>query len=189
MDHSIRYFGLSNIALDSDISRIEREVNLELRRPRVKGDGDAYYPQVAAQIRKDAAIMAQHYELFYCLEISIRDIIRETLQAAEPTDWWDKLVPQFVRDNATKNQTREIQAGVTPRSNDMLSYTNFGELNEIIKANWKLFGETFTDPKAVETTLARLNQLRGPIAHCSTLAEDEVVRLRLSLRDWFRLME
>lgn len=34
-----------------------------------------------------------------------------------------------------------------------------------------------------------LNLLRGPIAHCSPLAEDEVVRLKLTLKDWFRLME
>jgi len=37
--------------------------------------------------------------------------------------------------------------------------------------------------------MANLNTLRGPIAHCTLLAEDEVVRLRLSVRDWFRQME
>jgi Swt1-like HEPN len=189
MDHAIKYFGLNNVALESELFRVAREQNIELRPPRKNADSDAYYPQVTAQIRRDASLMAEHYELFYCLEISIRDLIRTTLETAEPADWWGKLVPQVVRDNAAKNQTKEIQAGVTPRSTDILSYTNFGELNEIIKANWKLFGDTFTDAKAVETTLARLNTLRSPIAHCSMLAEDEVVRLRLSLRDWFRLME
>jgi hypothetical protein len=33
-----------------------------------------------------------------------------------------------------------------------------------------------------------LNYLRNPIAHFTSLAEDEVVRLDLSLRDWFRLV-
>jgi hypothetical protein len=33
-----------------------------------------------------------------------------------------------------------------------------------------------------------LNTLRGPRAHCSPLAEDEVVRLLLEVREWFRLM-
>jgi hypothetical protein len=47
----------------------------------------------------------------------------------------------------------------------------------------------FSDPKAVRDTITRLNTLRAPIAHCSMLAEDEVLRLKLSLRDWFRLME
>jgi hypothetical protein len=71
----------------------------------------------------------------------------------------------------------------------MLSYTNFGDLGQIIAANSKLFSDTFTDIAAVQNTIARLNTLRAPIAHCSMLAEDEVLRLRLSLRDWFRLME
>lgn len=46
-----------------------------------------------------------------------------------------------------------------------------------------------SSPKAVERVKAALNILRGPIAHCTPLAEDEVVRLRLTVRDWFRLME
>ena len=104
--------------------------------------------------------MAQHYELFYCLEISIRDLIRARL-IEELTDWWDNLVPQVVRDNANKNRTKEIQSGVTPRSADLLDYTNFGELGEIIKANWALVSDTFSDLKAVENTLARLNTLRA----------------------------
>jgi Family of unknown function (DUF5343) len=37
--------------------------------------------------------------------------------------------------------------------------------------------------------MTSLNVLRGPIAHCCPLAEDEVARLRLALKDWFRLME
>jgi hypothetical protein len=189
MDHSIKYFGLNNLALDSDLSRVEREIKVQLRKPRYSAEVDDYYAQIPSEIRQNATRMGEHYEIFYCLEISIRDLIRATLTTAEPADWWTKLVPQVVRDNAEKNQKREIQSGVTPRSEDMLSYTNFGELGEIIKQNWSLFGGTFTDVRAVETTLARLNTLRAPIMHCSMLGEDEVVRLQLSLRDWYRLME
>lgn len=51
-----------------------------------------------------------------------------------------------------------------------------------------MFGDVFKDPRAVENIMSRLNTLRGPIAHCKLLAEDEVVRLDLSLRDLFRQM-
>ena len=132
---------------------------------------------------------AGHYELLYGLENSIRDLIRARLEEVGGAEWWDTLVPQSIRENAAKNKDRETQSGVTPRSTDPLSYTNFGELGEIIKANWKVFSDTFTDLKALEAVMSRLNTLRAPIAHCSLLAEDEVVRLELSLRDWFRLME
>ncbi len=188
MEHTIKYFGLNNVALEIDLRRVAREKKIQVR-PLDKKGKDAYYPQITQQIRHDAAVMAQHYELFYCLEISIRDLVHARLEEKDAINWWNQLVPQTVRDNAEKNRTREIQTGVTPRSDDLLSYTNFGELGEIIKANWSLFADTFSDLKAVETTLSRLNTLRAPIAHCSMLAEDEVLRLRLSLRDWFRLME
>jgi hypothetical protein len=128
-------------------------------------------------------------ELFYCLETSIRDLIRARLIEADKDNWWERFVVQFIRDNASANKKKETESGVTPRSDDWLSYTNFGELGQIIANNWDLFSDMFSDPKAVRDTITRLNTLRAPIAHCSMLAEDEVLRLKLSLRDWFRLME
>jgi hypothetical protein len=46
----------------------------------------------------------------------------------------------------------------------------------------------FRDKGAVERILGNLNTLRGPIAHCKPLADDEVLRLVLGMRDWFRQM-
>ena len=78
---------------------------------------------------------------------------------------------------------------MTLRSSEPIDYAAFGELGEIIKSNWSLFGSVFNDIKAVEKVLGNLNSLRNPIAHCSPLAADEVLRLELSLRDWFRIQE
>ena len=95
---------------------------------------------------------------------------------------------QVKTDTETRRQ-RELDTGMTPRSEEPLDFTTFGELGEIIKHNWDVFGGMFSSARAVERVMANLNTLRGPIAHCSPLAEDEVVRLRLAVRDWFRLME
>jgi hypothetical protein len=189
IEHSIKYFGLNNVGLENDLRRVAREKKVKLRPPRAKRDRDAYYPQITEEIRHNAAMMAEHYELFYCLETSIRDLIRARLVEADKDNWWENLVVEFIRNNAAANKKRETEAGVTPRSDDWLDYTNFGELGQIIANNWNLFSDMFSDPKAVRDCITRLNTLRAPIAHCSMLAEDEVVRLRLSLRDWFRLME
>jgi len=82
-----------------------------------------------------------------------------------------------------------MDSGVTLRLDDKLDYTTFGELSVIITANWDIFGSIFSSRKAVERVLANLNTLRGPIAHCSRLSEDEVIRLNLTVRDWFRTMQ
>jgi hypothetical protein len=78
---------------------------------------------------------------------------------------------------------------VTARAPNPIDYAIFGELGEIIKSNWYLFGGSiFSKRKAVEKVMNNLNYLRNPIAHFTSLAEVEVVRLDLSLRDWFRLV-
>ena len=84
---------------------------------------------------------------------------------------------------------RELDSGVTPRSAEPLDFTTFGELSNTITNNWDIFGAIFNSKKAVQGVTSRLNALRGPIAHCCPLPEDEVLRLKLSVRDLFRLME
>lgn len=190
-DDAVRLFGLNNLLIEAEIQKIERTFGVDLghRGDASSGEDDQYYPQFAERLRIEAAEMARHYALFYCLENSIRELISQRLEEVHGESWWDKVVPEFVRNNATKNLNKEKQSGVTPRSTDPIDYSNFGELGEIIKANWDIFGDMFRDIKAVERILGNLNTLRGPIAHCKALAEDEVLRLDLALRDWFRQME
>ena len=192
LQDQIKLFGISNQLVENALDRVERDLAIDLGRGHEKTlekDQD-YYPQIERDIRHEAAAMSLHYEVFYSLEKSIRRLIADTLEAAEPSGWWTSgRVPPKVKSEADGRMQKEIDTGVTPRSSDPIDFTTFGELGEIIKSNWDVFGGIFNSPKAVERVMANLNTLRGPIAHCSPLAEDEVVRLRLSVRDWFRLME
>lgn len=193
-DH-IKSFGMTNMLIEADLDQIEKNHNVNLGRDK-KGSADseeidrAYFPQFDHALRQEAKQMAENYELFYCLEKTIRSMISEMLEASEGTGWWNnKVIPQQIFDEVKKRIQREREAGITPRSAEPLDFTNFGELGEIIKNNWALFGSVFNNIKAVEKVMFNLNTLRNPIAHCSMLAEDEKLRLKISLRDWFRLLE
>jgi hypothetical protein len=188
----IKLFGIANLMTLNDLDTVEKRYGLELGHKSVNRDeGDKiYYPQFEVAIRDEARMMAQYYELFYCLENAIRALIKETMLAEIGITWWDSgKVPKVVIDEVGKRIRKEVESGVTRRSMEQIDYTTFGELGEIIKTNWDIFGSIFSNSKAVESVLSRLNTLRAPIAHCSLLAEDEVMRLQLSVRDWFRLME
>jgi HEPN superfamily Swt1-like protein len=192
MESVLKLFAVSNQLAEHDLDRIEREFAIDLGRAHTAllEKDDTYYPQIDRAIRLEAATMSQHYEVFYSLEKTIRSLVAETLQTADGNSWWTGgRVPPKVKQDADGRLQREIDSGMTVRSSSPLDFTTFGELGEIIKTNWDLFGAMFSSPKAVERVMSNLNTLRGPIAHCSALAEDEVVRLRLSVRDWFRLME
>ncbi len=188
---AVKLFGITSQMIEHSLDRIEREYAVDLQRERGNSDDidEAYYPQIESSIRAEAAAMAPHYEVFYSLEKTIRRAVRDQLQGAHGDDWWERKVPSDLVAAAKKRQETESKKGFTPRSADPLDFLTFGELGEIIKSNWDDFGAIFTTKAAVERVLADLNTIRGPIAHCSPLAEDEVLRLRLAVRDWFRLGE
>jgi hypothetical protein len=182
---------MSHALIESDLDKVEKVQKIDLHREK-KDDRDSdYYPQFGYALRVEAAAMSRHYEVFYCLEKGIRYLIADTLTAAHGKAWWDKssIVPIAVLDNVKKNVNRERDSGMTVRSDDPIDYTTFGELADIVRENWVDFDSLFTSEKAFSRIMNNLNQLRGPIAHCSPLAADEVVRLQLSVKDWFRLME
>jgi len=189
----IKLFGMSNQLLTNDLDKIEHDfdISLEHRTDSTTDKDTEYFPQFEEDVRKSAREMSAHYEVFYCLEISIRKLISEVLYEKAGANWWENedVILPIIKNGASNRMQRERELGITPRSDEPIDYSNFGELSGIIKKNWDVFGSIFNNEKAVERVLASLNTLRGPIAHCNTLAEDEVLRLKLSMKDWFRLME
>lgn len=150
-----------------------------------------YLNAASDETRRQADRMSSYYRLFYLLENEIRGFIVDLLEATGDPNWWSTKVPENVRQNATKNLEREKREGTIPRSDRMIDYTTFGELGEIIKSNWDVFGGVFSrhDKSGIERVLQQLNMLRGPIAHCGILDEDDVVKLKLVMRNWYRLQE
>lgn len=190
--HVAKFFTLNNVAIEADLREVQEKFSVDLgpshRSAHSTEKDNSYYPQFAAQLRAEAERMAANYTIFYSLENSIRTLIDEVLTEKTGENWWDRagVVPEPVKKNAEENRKREQKTGFTPRSDSILNYTNFGELGEIIKSNWDFFDDILRDKIAVGRIFAALNTLRAPIAHCSPLAEDEELRLHLSMRDWFR---
>ncbi len=190
IDDHLRSFGMSGHLLTDDLRNIERKFNIELgHAPAEQNEPSSYYPQFDQSIRAQAAEMAAQYELFYCLEQSIRELITSVLFDKSSSSWWSSgSIPEKIAADVAERIQREKDSGFSQRSDKELDYTNFGELSVIITFNWDVFGAVFSSKRAVERIMSSLNLLRGPIAHCSPLAADEVDRLQLTVKDWFRAM-
>lgn len=187
----IKLFTVANSITEHELDVIEDSLELDLgRKEKEEIKRKDYYLQFSADYRKEAKLMGQHYEVFYCLEKSIRSLIVELMQEKFGDNWWLDKVSEEIRKNVHKNIQREEDSGFTIRSDENIDFTTFGELNVIVTSNWEAFENLFKRGKrAFQKIMSSLNQLRGPIAHCSPLAEDEIVRLELTVKDWFRLME
>lgn len=189
-ENVIKLFGVTNQIAELDLKRIEDKFKIDLgRNKKIVRKDNVYYPQFDLDVRNEASQMAKNYEIFYCLEKTIRKMISDKMLSTVGDDWWDTKVPQHIKDEVKKRIKDESNAGVTIRSDEEIDYTTFGELAIIIKSNAAVFGDIFTNPNGIDRVMSNLNTLRGPIAHCSKLTEDEELRLQISVRDWFRLME
>lgn len=188
---SIRSFGMSGLLICDELRQIEQSFGIELHHsPKTEAaSAVAYYPQFEQTVRREAAEMSENYEVFYCLEQAVRKLITETLEEAEGADWWNstRILPDIKADVASLVR-RERDNGVTPRSDNMIDYTTFGQLSGMITSNWDLFEPTLKSKRGVERVMANLNLIRGPIAHCCPMQEDEEDRLKLAVKDWFRMI-
>ena len=186
VDNQLRSFYFSCMAANGDLEQLEKDGGLKIldREHKIENSLSEYFEE---RIFHEATEMAQHYMTFYCLERSARDIVVGKLEAIHGGNWWASTVPQNIRTGVAQNMQREVDAGVTPRSDKEIDYSTFGELGEIVKANWDDFGDIFKSVKAFTKIMTSLNVLRGPIAHCSPFSEDEVLRLQLTVKDWIRI--
>ncbi|ERI13116.1 hypothetical protein KXR64_09965 [Brucella intermedia] len=185
----IRAFGMSALQISDEMNGVSKSTGFDLglngafRRKRQLED----YDQFEKEIRNQASMMSEYYEIFYCLEISIRRLVSQTMMEATGQNWWTSArVPPGVSTEVAARKKKELDSGFDLRSEHDIDYTTFGELSTLITSNWDLFEPIFSSKSAVSTILNRLNVLRGPIAHCCEMSDDEKLRLELTVRDWFR---
>lgn len=191
----IELFVLKSAVIRQELNKTMSSLRVANTRSALEKETDSlisgYISQINYETLQNADRMADFYKVFFALENDIRDMVEETLENQFGLGWWDQCAPQQVRENTKKNIDREAPEGLPPRSDRHIEYSTFGELNDIIKDNWESFSGIFSSvsKNRVLRVLIRLNHARGPIAHSNFLPEEESVRLKLAIRDWYKLME
>ena len=183
----IKLFGIHNLILETELKKLE-DVGIQIEHAKTiqKGeivDVDLFENDILQEARK----MADFYALYYSLENSIRRLISERLAVKHGPKWWTETVPEDLRKEVEKKQKEERDTTMSIRSEDPLSYTNFGELIVIFDANWDDFSDTLRSPKAMRSILSQFNKIRNVVAHSCALNEDEITRFKLLMKDWFRI--
>ncbi|AJZ63597.1 hypothetical protein OI25_6115 [Paraburkholderia fungorum] len=187
MTDRLRLFGMRNLMLEAELEALESsgiaiDHAITIRRDELV-DAELF----ELDIRQAARRMADFYVLYYSLENTIRRLVSGRLSERHGLDWWDAHVPAGVRAAVAEKQRKEKETPMSIRSDDALTYTNFGELIDIINFNWSDFSDTLRSPKAVQQILGQFNLIRNVIAHSAELSEDEILRFQLLIRDWFRI--
>lgn len=183
----LKLFGMHNLILESELNKLELSgIQIEHARTIQKTevvDVELFEIDILQEARK----MADFYVLYYSLENSIRRLIAERLAEKHGATWWKDKVPEALQREVEKKQKDERDTTMSIRSDDPLSYTNFGELIGIFDANWADFADTLRSQKAMQQILSQFNKIRNVVAHSCELNEDEIARFKLLVKDWFRI--
>lgn len=184
---NLKLFGMHNLMLESELRKLEESgIQIEHTKSIQKAevvDVDLFESDILQEARK----MADFYVLYYSLENSIRRLISGRLAEKHGGDWWKDKVPKGLQEEVEKKQKEERDTTMSIRSEDPLSYTNFGELISIFDANWTEFSDTLRSQKAMQQILSQFNKIRNVVAHSCELNEDAITRFKLLVKDWFRI--
>jgi hypothetical protein len=135
----------------------------------------------------EATRMGSVFGAFFCLENAVRDLITERLLARKGADWWNAAVPTRIKAGVEKLKEKEAKNRYhTARSIALIGYTMFGNLAQIIIANWDDFSDLFPDQAWVTSRFNDLEMARNIIMHTGILPQIEIDRIESIVRDWLR---
>lgn len=135
---------------------------------------------------RGAVATAEAYKLFFVFESYLREMVVEVLSRDGTEEWWDKL-PKDVQDEISKlAETEDMKGWMSLDSRDRSALMTYPQLLRAIDHGWKEFFEDLIRDKMLVQQARLIGHLRNTICHMSTIPDEEMERIRQTMRDWFR---
>lgn len=184
----LEHFAFKNLMLETELINIEESgidiQHIDTISQKEIVDLDLFEYDILASARR----MARFYIYYYAFENSLRRLVSGRLREKHGINWWKLKAPDGVKANVRKNQKSEKDTAMAIRSDEPIYYSNFGELIDLINSNWEDFSDTIRSKKAMESVIGRFGKIRNVIAHSCELEDDDIFRLKLLIKDWFRII-
>lgn len=133
---------------------------------------------------KDSSII---YIAIHAFENTVRSFVTKKLQEVHGTGWWEKSVKKEVRTRAENR--RDVEQTIrwhSARGENLIDYTEFGDLVSIIAGNWTLFEPHITSVDWAKEIIGTIEKSRNVIMHGGVLKETDAERVGVYIRDWLR---
>jgi hypothetical protein len=132
--------------------------------------------------------MATVYTAIAAFENSVREFVSKRLLEYKGENWWAQCVSEKIRTKAESRREEEAKVRWhTPRGEQPLYYTEFGDLTAIISQNWDQFEPHLrTTQDWVRQILSTLERSRNVIMHSGELASTDIERIGTVIRDWVK---
>jgi hypothetical protein len=129
----------------------------------------------------------QSFTPIAAFENGVRQFISRVLLDAFGANWWELGVSDKIRKFAESRRDEEEKTrwhGV--RSDDLLGYTDLGQLANIIQNNFQYFEPYVKRSDWSTSVLSGVERSRNVIMHSGFLEMEDVERLGIFIRDWIK---
>lgn len=142
--------------------------------------------QFGIQRRNDALEMARLYAVLHAFENEIRRLVKDTLDENAGATWWDgEAIPKKVREKAeSRRKTALADSWLEGAKDENLEYVDFGDLSQIIIANWDSFKEIIPSQSWLNQRMVELEKARNFVTHNRMLLPNEFQRIYMYVSDW-----
>jgi hypothetical protein len=131
--------------------------------------------------------MAVVYVAIAAFENSVREFVSKVLLEQVGADWWTTKVSDKIRDKADSRRKEEEKIRWhTPRGDEPINYTEFGDLSAIVGQNWPLFEDYVQSQDWMRQIISTIERSRNVIMHSGELGLQDIERIATSIRDWIR---
>src|SRR5690242_2690552 len=129
--------------------------------------------------------MAPAYTAIAAFETSVREFVSKRLLEHAGENWWLQCVSEKIRLKAEGRRDEEAKIRWhTPRGDEPLNYTEFGDLTSIISQNWEQFEAHLRNQDWVRQIISTLERSRNVIMHSGELGNEDLERIGTVIRDW-----
>lgn len=130
--------------------------------------------------------MATVYTAIAAFENSVRDLVRRVMLEEHGAEWWE-TVSSGLKSKAMKRQEDEERHRFhTQRGDDPISFIDFGDLLNVMRANEELFAPFWAGPEWARGIFDAVERSRNVIMHSGLLDLEDVERVGMNVRDWVR---
>jgi hypothetical protein len=144
---------------------------------------DSFDEDLVARAQKMAVV----YVAIAAFENSVREFVSKVLLEQFGENWWTQSVSEKIRTKAESRRAEEEKVRWhTPRGDEPINYTEFGDLGAIMGQNWELFVDYVQNQDWMRSIISTVERSRNVIMHSGDLGLQDVERIATSIKDWIR---
>jgi len=134
----------------------------------------------------DSQRMSVVYAAIHAFENMVRTLVTKGMLEKHNAGWWEKVPDRIKKLSKSRMEEDAKSRWHGTRGTTDINYCDFGDLSSIIVTNWEVFENVLGNMEWAKAILTNLEKSRNVVMHGGALAQEDIERIGVNIRDWIR---